>query len=66
MSVRIEVIRTFDVSVAEAFAYITDMENWPKYWPGFIRIETSTAASWSTPGDTATVVIFAIVVRATR
>jgi hypothetical protein len=26
MSVRIEVIRTFDVSVAEAFAYITDMK----------------------------------------
>jgi len=23
--------RTFDVSVAEAFAYITDMKNWPEY-----------------------------------
>ena len=57
MSVRIEVIRTFDVSVAEAFAYITDMKNWPEYWPGFIRIEKPTAASWSTPGDTATVVM---------
>jgi hypothetical protein len=57
MSVRIEVIRTFDVSVAEAFAYVTDMKNWPMYWPGFIRLETTTAARWNTPGDTATVVI---------
>jgi hypothetical protein len=54
---RIEVIHTFDVSVAEAFAYITDMKNWPEYWPGFIRIENAAAAKWSTPGDTATVVI---------
>jgi hypothetical protein len=54
---RIEVIHTFDVSVAEAFGYITDMKNWPEYWPGFIRIEPATAASWSTAGDKATVVI---------
>ena len=54
---RIEVIHTFDVSVAEAFAYITDMENWPAYWPGFIRIDKAAAARWSTPGDKATVVI---------
>jgi hypothetical protein len=54
---RIEVIHTFDVSVTEAFAYITDTKNWPKYWPGFIRIEKAAAARWSTSGDTATVVI---------
>lgn len=54
---RIEVIHTFDVSVAEAFAYITDTTNWPTYWPGFIRIENAAAASWSTAGDRATVVI---------
>jgi hypothetical protein len=54
---RIEVIHTFHVSVDEAFAYITDMKNWPEYWPGFIRIERAAAASWSDPGDKATVVI---------
>ena len=53
--VRIEVIHTFDVSVADAFAYITDTKNWPAYWPGIIRIEN--AASWRTAGDKATVVI---------
>ena len=55
--VRIEVTRTFDVSVAEAFAYITDMKHWPEYWPNFIRIENPAAARWSNPGDRATVVI---------
>ena len=54
---RIEVTHTFDVSVAEAFAYITDMKNWPEYWPGFIRIDNPAAAGWSNPGDRATVVI---------
>jgi hypothetical protein len=53
---RIEVIQTFGVSVAEAFAYITDMKNWPEYWPGFVRLDNA-AASWSMPGDTTTVVI---------
>lgn len=41
---RIEVAHTFDVSVAEAFAYITDMKNWPEYWPDFIRIDNPAAA----------------------
>ena len=55
--VRIEVTHTFDVSVAEAFAYITDMKNWSEYWPDFIRIENPAAAGWSKPRDRATVVI---------
>jgi hypothetical protein len=55
--VHIEVSHTFPVSIAEAFAYITDMQNWPEYWPDFIRIENPSAASWSRPGDKATVVI---------
>lgn len=54
---RIEVIHTFDVSVAEAFAYITDTANWPQYWPGFVRIEDAAATRWRNTGDTATVVI---------
>jgi hypothetical protein len=40
-----------------AFAYITDMGNWPEYWPDFIRIENPSEAEWSNPGDKATVVI---------
>ena len=56
-SCRITVTHTFDVSVAEAFAYITNMQNWPEYWPGFVRIEHPAAARWSNPGDRATVVI---------
>ena len=55
--VRIEVSHTFPVSVAEAFAYITDMKNWPEYWPDFIRIENPSEARWSHPGDKTTIVI---------
>lgn len=55
--VHIEVSHTFPVSVVEAFAYITDMKNWPEYWPDFIRIENPSEARWSNPGDKATIVI---------
>ena len=55
--VRIEVSHTFPVSVAEAFAYITNMKNWPEYWPDFIRIENPSEARWSNPSDKATIVI---------
>jgi hypothetical protein len=54
---RIEVSHAFPVSVTQAFSYITDMNNWPEYWPDFIRMENPTAARWSSPGDKATVVI---------
>ncbi len=55
--VHIEVSHTFPVSVSAAFAYITDMKNWPEYWPGFVRIENPSEAKWSNPGDKITVVI---------
>ena len=55
--VRVEVSRFFPVPVSEAFAYVTDMKNWPEYWPDFIRIEDPAVARWSSPGDRATVVI---------
>jgi hypothetical protein len=54
---RIEVSHALPVSVAEAFAYITDMKNWPEYWPDLIRIENPATARWSNPGDKAIVVI---------
>lgn len=55
--VRVEVSHTFPVSVSEAFEYITDMKNWPEYWPNFIRIENPSESKWSSPGDKVTVVI---------
>jgi hypothetical protein len=55
--VHIEVCHTFPVSVSVAFTYITDMKNWPEYWPGFVRIENPSEAKWSDPGDKITVVI---------
>jgi polyketide cyclase/dehydrase/lipid transport protein len=55
--VHIEVSHTFPVSVHEAFAYITDMKNWPEFWPDFVRIDNPAEAKWSQRGDKATVVI---------
>ena len=55
--VHIEVSHTFPVSVSEAFAYITDMKNWPKFWPDFVRIENPSEAKWSNPSDKVKVVI---------
>ena len=55
--VRIEVSHTFPGSVAKAFAYITSMQNWPAYWPDFIRIENPSEARWSYPGNKVTIVI---------
>ena len=55
--VDIEVSHIFPVSVSEAFAYITDIQNWPEYWPNFVRIENPSEAQWSNPGDKVTVVL---------
>ena len=55
--VHIEVSHTFPVSASQAFAYITDIKNWPEYWPNFVRIENPSEATWSNPGDKVTVVL---------
>jgi hypothetical protein len=34
----VEVTHTFPVPVADAFAYITAIENWKDYWPDFVRV----------------------------
>jgi hypothetical protein len=57
LMIRIEVTHTFPVPVAQAFAYITDMKNWPGYWPDFIRVENPSEARWNSPGDKVTMVI---------
>lgn len=41
----------------EAFAYITNVDNWHEYWPGFIRIDDPERVTWGTPGDTLTIVV---------
>lgn len=53
----IEVRHVFPIGVHEAFRYITDVQNWAEYWPGFIRIEQAHNARWEAPGDTLTVVL---------
>ena len=51
MPIRIEREHHFEMPVEAGFAFITDMANWPRYWPGFVRIESG--SRWSAPGDEA-------------
>jgi hypothetical protein len=52
--VRVEASRRFDVPVEQGFAYITNVDNWPRFWPGFVRLEPG--SRWGQPGDTARLV----------
>jgi Polyketide cyclase / dehydrase and lipid transport len=52
---RIEVETRFDVSLEGGFDYITNMDNWPQYWPGLVRIEPD--SRWREPGDRARLVL---------
>ena len=53
--IRIEREHHFATPVEAGFAFITDMSNWPRYWPGFVRIESG--SRWSAPGDEARIVV---------
>ena len=53
--VRIELQTRFDVSLQTGFDFITDPANWPRYWPGLIRIEPN--SRWHEPGDQARLVL---------
>lgn len=55
--VHIEMAHTFPVSASEAFAYISNINNWAEYWPNFIRFEDKESARWNKPGDEATIVL---------
>jgi hypothetical protein len=55
MPIRIEREHHFGMPVEAGFAFITDMANWPRYWPGFIRI--ASGSQWSAPGDEARIVV---------
>jgi uncharacterized protein YndB with AHSA1/START domain len=52
---RIEASRRYPVSVREGFTFITDQANWPRYWPGLVRIEPG--SRWSQPGDVTRLVV---------
>jgi hypothetical protein len=54
---RMRVVREheFDLGVEEAFAFITDLANWPRYWPGLVRVEPG--SKWNAPEDEARIVI---------
>jgi len=53
--IRIEAARRYPVTVERGFAYITDPSNWPKYWPGFVRLKSG--SRWGRPGDHARLVV---------
>jgi uncharacterized protein YndB with AHSA1/START domain len=51
---RVEAARRLDVPVERGFAFITDTANWPKFWPGFVRLEEG--SRWGASGDSARLV----------
>ena len=52
---RVEVGHRFEVPLGDGYDYITDLERWPEYWPGLIRVAPT--SRWSAPGDRANVVV---------
>jgi uncharacterized protein YndB with AHSA1/START domain len=48
---RVEAAHHYDIPVERGFAFITDPANWPKFWPGYVRLEEG--STWGAPGDTA-------------
>jgi Polyketide cyclase / dehydrase and lipid transport len=51
---RVESAHRYDVPVEQGFAFITSTENWPRFWPGYVRLEPG--SSWGAAGDTARLV----------
>ena len=54
-AIRITLEQRLPVSVEDGFAYITDPDNWPQYWPGLIRVVS--AERWRQPGDEAVLLL---------
>ncbi len=48
---RIASSHPFVVPVEQGFAFITNTENWPSFWPGYVRLEPG--STWGATGDTA-------------
>ena len=55
MMIRIERERVFPIPVERGFSVITDIGNWPAYWPRLVRVEPG--SRWATPGDQARVIL---------
>ena len=53
--IRIEHEQVFPVPVERGFSVITDVNNWPRYWPGLVRIAPE--SRWGTPGDQARLIL---------
>ena len=51
---RISAARRYDVPVEHGFAFITNPENWSKFWPGYVRLEPG--SRWRASGDEARLV----------
>jgi hypothetical protein len=49
--VRIEEVRDFAVERSAAFDYITEPNNWDRYWPGLVSVADLPTARWSVRGD---------------
>lgn len=49
--ISIDVERRFPVTVREGFDFITELRNWPDYWPRLVRVDP--ASRWREPGDRA-------------
>lgn len=48
--ISINISHAFPISSVEAFDYITDLKNWPEYWPDFIRLEEINDIEWGREG----------------
>jgi hypothetical protein len=51
---RVEAAHRYNVPVERGFAFITDTANWPKFWPGYVRLVDG--SRWGASGDTARLV----------
>lgn len=54
---RLEVTRDLPATLEDGFDYITNVDNWPEYWPKLVEIPRRESVRWLEPGDRAVVVI---------
>jgi hypothetical protein len=52
-------MRDLPVGAREGFDYITNITNWPAYWPRFVEILDRDLVRWREPGDQVSVVVAA-------
>ena len=52
---RISASRRYDVPAERVFAFVTNTDNWSKFWPGYVRLQPG--SRWNASGDEARLVI---------